>query len=311
MESRVTCKSLQKQIGELQNRIRELEWDDRSELRERRVVYVQKDRDIRNFSGYNVSVDEWIEDVKCITSTCRMSISEEADFIYSHLEGAAKDEIRYRQSSVRQNAGAILDILQDAFGVKDNVTTLQKNFLERIQKPDESLRSYSYALMGLMRKVTKKDPSWLVNEERTLCDQFSQNVRDILLRKHLKQIVRLNPDIPFLELRQEAILWSEEEEYADTEKHYPSTETMCAKSNIDKRPVSSTGNEQMSQLLDVVKKQSQQIESLQKAVNRKSDQASPRREGYEPNYYGSPLCFGCHKPGHKIADCPEKKKQEN
>ncbi|VDI51590.1 Hypothetical predicted protein [Mytilus galloprovincialis] len=53
------------------------------------------------------------------------------------------------------------------------------------------------------------------NKEKTLCDQFSQNVQDSFLRKHLKQIVRAQSHIPFLDLREEAIMWSEEEEYKD------------------------------------------------------------------------------------------------
>ncbi|CAG2200365.1 unnamed protein product [Mytilus edulis] len=64
-----------------------------------------------------------------------------------------------------------------------------------------------------MSKITNKDSTWMPSKDKTLCDQFLKNVQDSVLRKHLKQIVRAQPHKPFLDLREEAIMWSEEEEY--------------------------------------------------------------------------------------------------
>lgn len=198
MSNRPTCKSLQKQLLELQHRMSEMSMkpnDDEEDFKDsdndkkRSVVYVQQDRRVPKFSGYNMSVEDWIEDVDSCTRD--MSRQERADFIYSYLEGAAKEEVKYRSSSVRQNPGRILKVLQDAFGVKDNITKLQKNFFDRIQHHGESLREYSYALMDLMRKINKKDNSLCPNSDKALCDQFSENVKDAMLRKHLKRLVHM------------------------------------------------------------------------------------------------------------------------
>ncbi|VDI51589.1 Hypothetical predicted protein [Mytilus galloprovincialis] len=157
MANNPTCKSLQKQVTELQNRIKELSWKPsvenevkRPPSNEKNVVYVQKDRKVPKFTGYNFQVEDWIEDVNTVLHAREMSRQERADFIYLQLEGSAKDEVKYRSHLVRQSPDQILEILQDAFGVKDNITKLQKNFLDRVQKPNESLREYSYVLMDLM-----------------------------------------------------------------------------------------------------------------------------------------------------------------
>ncbi|XP_076089041.1 uncharacterized protein LOC143059432 [Mytilus galloprovincialis] len=324
MASNPTCKSLQKQVTELQNRIKELSWKPSVEnevkktpSNEKNVVYVQKDRKVPKFTGYNFQVEDWIEDVNTVLHAREMSRQERADFIYLQLEGSAKDEVKYRSHLVRQSPDQILEILQDAFGVKDNITKLQKNFLDCVQKPNESLREYSYVLMDLMSKITNKDSTWMPNKEKTLCDQFSQNVQDSFLRKHLKQIVRAQSHIPFLDLREEAIMWSEEEEYKDkrynTKIKSETTDTVpeepkctadvCA--SKDKTDSSSEQSDKFNQLLGIVQKQSEQIETLTKIVNTKqqSTNYNSRYNRFEPQRRNL-LCFGCNEPGHKIADCP-------
>ncbi|CAC5422662.1 unnamed protein product [Mytilus coruscus] len=72
MASNPTCKSLQKQVNELQNRIKEISWKSSGENEVKRapnennVVYVQKDRKVPMFSGYNFPVEDWIEDVNTV-----------------------------------------------------------------------------------------------------------------------------------------------------------------------------------------------------------------------------------------------------
>ncbi|CAG2240915.1 unnamed protein product [Mytilus edulis] len=130
-----------------------------------------------------------------------------------------------------------------------------------------------------MSKITNKDSTWMPNKEKTLCDQFSQNVQDSYLRKHLKQIVRAQCHIPFLDLREEAIMWFEEEEYkdkryntkmksetTDTLPEEPTTDVCASK---DKTDSSSEQSDKFNQLLGIVQKQSEQIETLTKIVNTK------------------------------------------
>lgn len=301
--SRPTCKSLQRQVLELQHQLNQMKTTDDNEDVEndeqlydqkRSVIYVQRDRRVPKFSGYNMNVEDWLEDVESCTR--EMSRQERADFIYSFLEGAAKEEIKYRSNGIRQNPSRIVKVLQDAFGGKDNITKLQKNFLDRVQRQGESLREYSYALMDLIRKVIRKDDSLIPNKDKSLCDQFSQNVQDVMLRKHLKRLVRSDPDITFLGLREEAIMWSEEEEINDP---VPKVKVQVD-SNVLKDQHSN--DDKMNQLFAIVRKQSEQIDALTKTVNSKP---SGQNRSYNEQR-SSNLCFGCKRPGHKVADCPNK-----
>ncbi|CAC5405060.1 unnamed protein product [Mytilus coruscus] len=128
--------------------------------------------------------------------------------------------------------------------------------------------------MDLMSKITNKVSTLMSNKEKTLCDQFSHNVQDSFLRIHLKQIVRSQPHLPFLGLHEEAIMWSEEEEYkdkryntktksetTDTVPEEPAADVCTSKDKTD----SSEQSDKFNQLLGIVQKQSEQIEALTKS----------------------------------------------
>ena len=128
MASNHTVKSLQKQFIELQNQIREISWKSsaaeevKRDYNEKNIIYVHKDRKIPKFSGRNIPVEDWIEDVSTILYSRYMTRQKRADLIYSNLEGSAKDEVKYRSHLVRSSPEQILETLQEAFGVKDNIT---------------------------------------------------------------------------------------------------------------------------------------------------------------------------------------------
>lgn len=190
-----------------------------------------------------------------------------------------------------------------------------------MQKPNETLREYYYALLDLISKITKRDSSWMPNKDTTLCDQFSQNVQDIILQKHLKRIVRSQPAIHFLDLREEAIMWSEGEECIESfnTKHgvtstpaKPLSEVCTVRNTIQ----SDEKNDKYDKIVDIVLKQSEQIEALTRIVSRK--QTSNVYHGNNVRYdtqrsqqQRTFLCYGCNKPGHRIADCPTNRKSEN
>lgn len=137
----------------LHDRIMDLEHALNDSKSSERLTYLPKDRKIKTFSGKprtdtDISVDDWIDDVESIFATRKRSIGEQVDLIYSHLEGEAKDEIKYRLD-IRNNPDAILECLRRVFGHRESVTVLQKDFFDRIQRESETIRQYSYALLQL------------------------------------------------------------------------------------------------------------------------------------------------------------------
>ena len=109
MASHPTVKSLQKQVTQLENKLKELQWNASNEEKEsessKQVVYVQSGRRIKKFSGQNdsISIEDCIEDISNYIYSRYLSRDELADYIYSHLEGSAREEIKYRSHSVRQS----------------------------------------------------------------------------------------------------------------------------------------------------------------------------------------------------------------
>ena len=95
------------------------------------------------------------------------------------------------------------------------------------------------------------------NRDATLCDQFSQNVQDIISRKHLKRIVRSQPAIHFLDIR-------EEEECIESFNTKHGVTSTPAKPLFDACTVINTTqsdekNDKYDNIVDIVLKQSEPI----------------------------------------------------
>ena len=73
------------------------------------------------------SVEKWIESVsyhlKNITAK-----EAEIEFLYDHLQGQARDEVRTRATSERDTPNEILQILQDLFQHAGSITQIQQQF---------------------------------------------------------------------------------------------------------------------------------------------------------------------------------------
>ena len=111
----------------------------------------------------------------------------------------------------RSNPDFLLDVLAQAFGEKHSSSQFLKLFYEQRQKESEKLQAYLYSFNELLKNATKADPKTAPDPEKTLQDRFADNVRDPFLQKDLKKFIRkCNPS--FLDLREEALHWSEEEE---------------------------------------------------------------------------------------------------
>ncbi|KAL6456493.1 hypothetical protein MHYP_G00350370 [Metynnis hypsauchen] len=69
-----------------------------------RLVYIPRERKCPVFHGnMGIGIVEWVEEVQASMRARRLAPVEEAYFIYDHLEGEAKDEIRYRSRRERED----------------------------------------------------------------------------------------------------------------------------------------------------------------------------------------------------------------
>lgn len=68
---------------------------------------------------------------------------DQAYFIYDHLEGEAKDEIRYRPRAEREDLKNILAGLQDLY-VCSKYVSLQQRLFSRKQQRESHCRSFQF-----------------------------------------------------------------------------------------------------------------------------------------------------------------------
>ena len=57
-----------------------------------------------------------------------LSFSDRAFFLFDHLEGEAKEEIKHRSYADRKDPGKILSILQELYGCTESYVALQEAF---------------------------------------------------------------------------------------------------------------------------------------------------------------------------------------
>lgn len=176
-----------------------------------RLVVVPRDRKCPMFNGRSgIGIVEWVEEVQACARARHLSAADQALFIFDHLEGEAKEEIRFRSDEERRDPARVLAILTELYGCSQSYVTLQQAFFSRHQQEGETLQEFSLALMALMARVEQHAPGGMPNADTLLRDQFIEHVLDSSLRRELKQLVRRQPTITLLELRLEAIRWERE-----------------------------------------------------------------------------------------------------
>lgn len=120
-----------------------------------RFVSIHRERKFPYFSGSksktDLSVYDLIENVEaCLRDRC-ISNREKALFLYDHLEGEAKAEIRFRSLTDREISEVVLQILKELlvekfkeklYGSSSSFVGLQKLFFKRKQKDGESLKYF-------------------------------------------------------------------------------------------------------------------------------------------------------------------------
>lgn len=267
-----------------------------------RLVFVPRDRKCPMFSGRSgMKVTEWIEEVEACMRARHLSVKDQAFFLFDHLEGEARQEIKYRPITDRNDPDKIKGILRELYGCSQSYVALQEAFFSRKQQDGETLLEFSLALMSLMDKVKDRAPDGLVNAEVLLRDQFSEHVFDGALRRELKQRIRSQPTVTMLELRTEAIRWEREGMPGGARgrsQSVPSIHGVQYAVQGSYRPVSGSPTErsELSELKDMLRRQQEQLNQLSQSVAML--QRPPQRSRGNPI-----ICRRCQQPGHFAQDC--------
>jgi len=110
-----------------------------------------------------------------------------ADYIYSKLDGEAKEELKLRDSATRKDVEAIFTALRDAYGDTRSLSFYRQLFYGRKQKSLESVVQFSHALANLYESIEDLDQSAKSTRDDQLTQQFIENVKDANLRWELRR----------------------------------------------------------------------------------------------------------------------------
>lgn len=273
-----------------------------------RLVFVPRDRKCPYFNGRSsVSITEWVEEAQaCMRARC-LSTKDQAFFLYDHLEGEARAEIKYRPAAERDDPNKIIGILKDLYGCSQSYVALQEAFFCRKQQDGETLQEFSLALMSLMERVKQRAPAGTLNAEVLLRDQFTEHVLDSSLRRELKQLVRRRPTSTLLEVREEAIRWEREGMPGGARgRSYsvPSAHGIqyAVHSGSHPSPSNSPQPSELSELKNLLKKQQEQLNQLTQTVALLHG-TQQHSQPYRSSRGGPVVCRRCQQPGHYARNC--------
>lgn len=269
-----------------------------------RVLYIPKDKKCSTFTGRGeVTIREWVDEIRSTLRTRRMSTLEQAHFIYDHLGGDARDEIKYRSRQVQEDPDSIFSILQAQYGCADSPIALMQNFHSRKQQESESLREYANALFSLMDTVVRHSPEGVPRSAVLLRDQFIEYVSDGNLSRALKEIVRRNPNYDLHDIRDAAIRWEREgRPWEGRARSYsvPSVYSMPQQANRRPDPPSthSSLSAEVAELKEMFMKQQEQFREFSQTLLALNP---PRHPPFQPR--GPLICRRCQQPGHFAREC--------
>ncbi|XP_048881375.1 uncharacterized protein LOC125748791 [Brienomyrus brachyistius] len=268
-----------------------------------RLVLVPRDRKCPIFRGRTgIGLMEWLEEVEASMRARHLSMADQAFFLFDHLEGEAKEEIKYRPQD-RTDPVKIIAVLKELYGCTESYVSLQQAFFARRQEDGESLQEFSLALMGLMEAVKQRAPADMENADLLLRDQFIEHVLDGALRRELKQLVRRQPMATLLDVRGEAIRW--EREGLSRAAHGRSSSVpavLGVQYGVHGGPQGAgnsshlTAMEEVRALLTCQQKQlSQLTQSVARLQNSSQRDRAPQKDPV--------ICRRCQQPGHFAREC--------
>lgn len=269
-----------------------------------RLVFFARDRKCPMFRGRSgIGLTEWLEEVQACMRARNLSASDRAFFLFDHLEGEAREEVKYRSAEERGDPAKIIAVLQELYGCCESYVALQEAFFSRRQQEGETLQEFSLALMRLMAVVKQRAPSEMPNAEILLRDQFVEHVLDGALRRELKQFVRRQPTANLLEVRGEAIRWEREGLPGGVRGRSHSVPsvfgTQYGVQSGPQRLANEPQGSELKELREMLKLQQEQINKLTQTMSHL--QGSHQRSRSLPRR--PIICLRCQQPGHIAREC--------
>lgn len=273
--------------------------------------YIMKEKKIPMFKGKpakdgDPEVYEWLDDVKHYLKSRKMTKAQKIEFIFDHLQGRAKSEIRLRPEKDRNDPHKLLQIILDVFGGQEAVTSLQEAFFKRTQQPNETVYDYSLSLMLLMEKIERRNPTsgMRLDRDEMLKGKLTEGVLDQNLKRELRRLNIDTPDVDFYEFRDRAIKWL----------HGDDCKTAAVNENVVEMKKMQSNDNTLVKLLENQENQQKQLETMSKTLVQltKRNNSQANRENSPPEFQDESserCCYICGSKEHIQRYCPENPKR--
>ena len=288
-------------------------------------IHAPTERKCPRFSGVMVqdglTVEDWVEEAKKSLSLRQTPPTQQAAFLCDLLDGEAKREIKFLNADDRANPESIFSVLLINFGCDQTYVTLQRQFFQRRQQENESIREFSHALLHLMDLLKCKDPRGVSRPELVIRDTFIENVRDAKLQRELAHLVRQHPNHSFTEVRKAAIKWEKRGPPIGTPRaraySCDSHASEAGHGEVDTNAISVSSSNELAELKECLRKQQLQLDAILKHLGPPSSafpsvptyvHSQDPPNGNRPKPYrfqpdGKPICMRCNKAGHIARFC--------
>jgi len=273
------------------------------------VVYPPSDKKLRKFEGHPfqhrsyVDIEEWLDEADVyLEAKGDRPEKEKVRYIIDSLSGIAQAEVRLRPTQQWESITQVKKILKDNFGDKRTLATRHRNFYDYRQQPSQSLREYSHELWKRFRSISRMDDTFQGRMDAIMCRQYVENVSDESLRRELRRNLRAMPKLTFLQLREEAVLWMDEENTLTSSPLPPTTDKKksSAQSSATLETAVSEDSDSSEGLVQALRDLQSQFESLKQELLKRPQRSKGARKDYS-NY----TCHRCGRKGHIKYTCPE------
>jgi hypothetical protein len=254
-----------------------------------KLVYAP--RKLTKYAGDTSGLDDWITEYKAAITAQGLEGKEAADFLFAHLEGDARKEVKHCKSIDRETVKGVVGVLQAAFGEISSETQVLHLFLQRHQHQEESLRTFSLALMELIDRAFKIKDNCLPDRDKSLRDAFAERVADEDLRKELKSLIRRDQTMTFHQVREEAYKIE-----ADTCTGKRASKNKRS-DQVALTELAADGPSQLEQDVQGLKKMIGEQQKLIQDLLRSKEQPFIQKDK------STVECYFCHQKGHVKKNC--------
>ena len=268
------------------------------QLSQRLAGRVKPHRKLERFSGSDPKhTDDWIEDARAILAA--IPAEDQINYLVSHLEGEARNEVRFAEAANKETTEKIFSLLGEQFGEKRTDAQLKSVLYERRQKDTETVRKYSRGLLELVSKL--KDQT---GKDKLLIEVFCENLKDVYVRREVKKKFREDGNIKFAALRDFAIQLAEDEVSTGPSACEADSKVQCVGNVVQGTAQSAeVGKDFKIMMESLIKSQemlAQQHNELLKCLIGKPCGSGPKAAVSSSR---KPICWHCQKVGHIKRDC--------